>query len=69
MCESIFESIRIRYQIGEKMFAAICRDDNDKPYYITLKLDPLEGDFLRKQYEDEVSEMMFWKKDNLEGKK
>ena len=42
----------IRYQIDGKMFAAICRDDNDKPYYITLKLEPLEGDFFRKQYED-----------------
>ena len=42
----------IRYQIGGKMFAAICLDDDDKPYYITLKLEPLEGDFWRKQYED-----------------
>ncbi len=42
----------IRFQIGGKMFAAICLDDNDKPYYITLKLEPLEGDFWRKQYED-----------------
>lgn len=42
----------IRYQIGGKMFAAICLDDNDNPYYITLKLEPAEGDFLRKQYED-----------------
>ena len=42
----------IRYQIGGKMFAAICLDDNDKPYYITLKLEPLEGNFWRKQYED-----------------
>ncbi|SDB04709.1 MmcQ/YjbR family DNA-binding protein [Butyrivibrio sp. INlla16] len=42
----------IRYQIGGKMFAAICLDDYDKPYYITLKLEPLEGDFWRKQYED-----------------
>ncbi|WP_373736187.1 MmcQ/YjbR family DNA-binding protein, partial [Bacteroides heparinolyticus] len=42
----------IRYQIGGKMFAAVCLDDNDKPYYITLKLEPLEGDFWRKQYED-----------------
>ena len=33
-------------------FAAICLDDNDQPYYITLKLDPVEGDFWRKQYED-----------------
>ena len=42
----------IRYHIGGKMFAAVCLDDNDKPYYITLKLEPLEGDFMRKQYED-----------------
>lgn len=44
----------IRYQIGGKMFAAICLDgsNDNKPYYITLKLDPLEGDFLRQQYED-----------------
>lgn len=42
----------IRYQIGGKMFAAICLDDNDKPYYITLKLEPEEGQFLRKQYSD-----------------
>ena len=42
----------MRYQIGGKMFAAICMDWNGKPYYITLKLEPLEGDFLRRQYED-----------------
>lgn len=42
----------IRYQIGGKMFAAVCLDDDDKPYYITLKLEPADGDFLRSQYED-----------------
>lgn len=42
----------IRYHIGGKMFAAVCLDENDKPYYITLKLEPDEGDFLRQQYED-----------------
>ncbi|MBO4459018.1 MAG: MmcQ/YjbR family DNA-binding protein [Butyrivibrio sp.] len=42
----------IRFQLGGKMFAAICRDDDDMPYYITLKLEPMEGDFWRKQYED-----------------
>ena len=42
----------IRYQIGGKMFAAICRDDDDKPVYITLKLEPLEGEFMRKEYAD-----------------
>lgn len=34
------------------MFAAVCLDDNDEPYYITLKLEPAEGDFWRQQYED-----------------
>lgn len=42
----------LRYQIGGKMFAAVCLDMNGEPYYITLKLDPAEGDFLRQQYED-----------------
>ncbi len=42
----------IRYQIGGKMFAAICLDEKDAPYYITLKLEPSEGDFLRNQYDD-----------------
>ena len=42
----------IRYKVGGKMFAAICLDDADRPYYITLKLDPQEGAFLREQYED-----------------
>lgn len=42
----------IRYQIGDKMFAAICLGKDNKPYYITLKLEPMEGEFLRTQYED-----------------
>lgn len=42
----------IRYLLDEKMFAAICLDDQNQPVYITLKLDPPEGDFLRQQYED-----------------
>ena len=42
----------IRYLIGGKMFAAICLDDNDEPYYITLKLKPSEGEFFRGQYSD-----------------
>ncbi|MDE7031016.1 MAG: MmcQ/YjbR family DNA-binding protein [Lachnospiraceae bacterium] len=44
----------IRYQIGGKMFAAVCLDQHDVPYYINLKLDPEEGAFLRTQYEDIV---------------
>lgn len=42
----------IRYHIGGKMFAAICLGENDVPYYINVKLEPMEGEFLRKQYED-----------------
>jgi predicted DNA-binding protein (MmcQ/YjbR family) len=37
-----------------KLFAAVCLNEEDEPYYITLKLEPEEGDFLRKQYEDIV---------------
>lgn len=45
----------IRYQIGGRMFAAICLDDiTGKPVYITLKLDPEEGEFFRQQYEDVI---------------
>ncbi|HHW67817.1 MmcQ/YjbR family DNA-binding protein [Defluviitalea raffinosedens] len=42
----------IRYKINNKMFAAICLDEKNQPYYITLKLEPLRGEVLRKQYED-----------------
>lgn len=42
----------IRYKIGDRMFAAILLDDDDRPYYINLKLDPTEGEFLRGQYAD-----------------
>ena len=34
------------------MFAAVCMNWDGRPYYITLKLEPLEGDVLRRQYED-----------------
>ena len=42
----------VRYFIGGKMFAALCRDDADRPVYITLKLEPTEGEFWRGQYPD-----------------
>lgn len=41
-----------RYLIGGKQFAAICMDADGKPYYITLKLLPVEGETLRAQYKD-----------------
>lgn len=44
----------IRYQVGGKMFAAICLSDANEPYYINLKLEPLEGEFWRSQYEDVI---------------
>ena len=34
------------------MFAAVCCDEEGVPYCITLKLQPDEGAFLRKQYKD-----------------
>lgn len=42
----------VRYKIGGKMFAAICLDEKNQPYYINLKVDPAEAEFLRKQYAD-----------------
>ena len=62
----------VRYHIGGKMFAAVCREWQDnKPYYITLKLEPEEGDFLRGQYEDIVPgyymNKVHWNSINPEG--
>ena len=44
----------IRYQVGGKLFAALCLDDADKPVCITLKLRPEEGEFWRGQYADVI---------------
>ena len=44
----------VRYLLGDKMFAAVCLDKQDVPYYITCKLLPQEGELLREQYEDIV---------------
>ena len=35
----------IRYHIGGKMFAAVCNDDDNNPYYITLKLSRWRASF------------------------
>ncbi len=42
----------IRYHIGGKMFAAILLDDDNQPYYINLKLEPLEGEIMRRDWPD-----------------
>ena len=43
----------VRYKLGSKMFAAVCRDDNtNEPYYITMKLEPMQAEALRREYED-----------------
>ena len=61
----------IRYKIGGKMFAAILLDDDDRPYYINLNLEPAEGDFLRGQYEDIIpgyySDKRCWNSVNPDG--
>ncbi len=43
-----------RYMVGDKLFAAVCYDDHNQAALITLKLEPLEGDFLRRQYDDVI---------------
>ncbi len=42
----------MRYLIGGKLFAAVCLNGEDEAYYINLKLEPAEGELLRRQYED-----------------
>lgn len=44
----------IRYLVGGKMFAAVLLDGQNVPYYINLKLEPLEGEFFRQQYPDVI---------------
>ena len=44
----------IRYMIGGKMFAAILLDWQNVPYFINLKLEPAEGELMRKQWPDIV---------------
>ena len=61
----------IRYQVGGRMFAAILLDDDDRPCYINLKLEPIEGEFLRSQYADVIpgyySDKRCWNSVNPDG--
>lgn len=41
-----------RYKVGEKLLCAVCHDDQRQDVLITVKLEPLRGEFLRGQYED-----------------
>lgn len=41
-----------RYKVDDKMFVALCYNSENKLKYITLKLNPVDGDFFRKEYED-----------------
>lgn len=43
-----------RYMVGEKLFCAVCLDEDGKPYYITLKLAPEHGDTMRQMYSDVI---------------
>lgn len=44
-----------RYQIGGKLFCAVCLDEAcKKEVYITLKLDPFHGDTLRRLYPGDI---------------
>lgn len=43
-----------RYMIGGKMFAAVCLGEDNAPYYITMKLEPTEGEALRRAYPGDV---------------
>lgn len=53
------------------MFVAICLDDNDKPVYITLKLNPVDGEFFRNSYEDIIlgyyMNKIHWNSINADG--
>ena len=61
----------IRCHVGGKMFAAVLLDGNDRPYYINLKLEPLEGELMRRQYPDLIpgcySNKRHWNSVNPDG--
>ena len=43
-----------RYMVGGKLFCAVCHDDARADVYITMKLEPLRGEFLRAQFPGDV---------------
>lgn len=61
----------IRYKIGGRMFAAVLLDKQNQPYYINLKLDPLEGEWVRQRYSDVIpgyySNKLHWNSVKADG--
>lgn len=53
-CDLKMEWNWTRYMVGGKLFCAICRDDAGETVYVTVKLEPLRGEFLRAQFEDVI---------------
>ena len=43
-----------RYMVGGKLGCALCYGDDGRLVYITMKLEPLRGEFLRGQFEDVI---------------
>ena len=43
-----------RYMVGDKLFCALCHDAAGAVSLISLKLEPLRGEFLRAQFEDVI---------------
>lgn len=60
----------VRYFIGGKMFAMQCGDKTGKPIF-TIKLEPLHGELLRREYADIVPgyymNKLHWNSLYLEG--
>jgi predicted DNA-binding protein (MmcQ/YjbR family) len=60
-----------RYLIGNKMFAAVCKDEKGEDYIVTIKLEPSDGEFIRNEYEDVTPgyymNKIHWNSINLEG--
>ena len=61
----------IRYYVGDKMFAAILMGEDNQPYYINVRLEPLEGEAIRQRYDDVIpgyySDKRWWNSIRADG--
>ena len=61
----------IRYYVGDKMFAAVLMGEDNRPYYINVRLEPLEGAAIRQRYEDVIpgyySDKRWWNSIRADG--